>query len=231
MYKYLQNTSSSQITICSGNDTNSCIDNYKSSSGQIADLTIAYYDILDDQYYILLYLAWLDRLFHGNDKNKSSTQRVLHHLVIKFSGQYTIEEMSQAVNETIPLLPDKTAFVVFNVASYSKTLNPVKILDLRRERWNMLIHLNSEQPYDETTSCYGSESKLIEIYHRFDVVVRNYAYKPLSSCSYYVPLGPSLYHMLAAVRDHSLFRRVSERPVDCFYSGRYLYPTRYSNLA
>ena len=64
------------------------------------------------------------------------------------------------------------------------------------------------------------------MYKKYDIVVRNYYYEPFSNYSYYFPLGPSYYENIKKFRSELKLNISSERSIDCFYSGRHVYPTK-----
>ena len=136
-------------------------------------------------------------------------------------------------------LPDKSVFVIFE---HGKSRFSLDNLDAARKYSGFspraVYHLNHEKPWLSKVSEYAHENnfldtayenveRLIEFYSQYDLVLRNYYYKPLLNFSFYLPVGPTLFGYMVGNRSSPINQAAgqpsSRRSIFCKFKGRVKY--------
>jgi hypothetical protein len=143
----------------------------------------------------------------------------------------------QAAFQFVQYLPEKSIFVSVEHGRSSTGVETLQYLQIHGVLPRVIYHLNHEQPWavhqaDFLNYIFGSAEELARFYSRFDLVLRNYYYAPLTIASHYVPVSPPFEGYIVSNASNTVFteaqsRLASQRSILCHFRGRVDY-SKYS---
>jgi hypothetical protein len=136
----------------------------------------------------------------------------------------------QAAFQFVQYLPEKSIFVSVEHGRSSTGVETLQYLQVHGVLPRVIYHVNHEQPWaanraDFLNYIFGSAEELARFYGRFDLVLRNYYYAPLTSSSHYIPISPPFEGYVVGNASNTLFadaqhRLASQRSILCHFRGR-----------
>lgn len=146
---------------------------------------------------------------------------------------YGIEKGNMIIDLMLRQLPSCTVFLVLHCAANTISFHPGALPSLRKKygfERNVIMHLSHEIAYDLTATlshhnCYGNESDMKRYYSLYDLVVKQYYYKPLHSLQNveYLPLFTRDFNLLQSYKKKYGVKPINSRSQECFFSGRISY--------